>query len=424
MKKIKIDNTDEYIYIDKLKNGFEVYMLPNYNVNNFYITLNTKYGSINTKFKAGGKEYDMPKGIAHFLEHLSFNMPNESVFDHYSKIGSSINAFTTYDLTSYNVSSNSRFKENLEYLIKYVYTPYFTKELFANEKGVILEEVKMYKDNPGTNIVNGVLNNLFVKDERKYLVGGTVKDVKDIKLEDIEVCYDAFYNPSNMFMVITGNFKVEEALAIIKDCMSKLEDIKELDIKKIFPKEPAKVSKDYEEIMMNIDKPKISMGIKISKDCFKSLKLEDFLIKMYLEVLLKVNFGNTSLLVEELKMGNITDDLDYSVLESEEYFVIIFLASSFYPDYLKDKILEKLENLEVEDADLDRIKKVAISDYILLFDSIVSVNNYIIDEIIDNNKFNNNLVPIYRALDIEIAKKILKKINTNNMTIFKVLPKK
>ena len=91
---------------------------------------------------------------------------------------------------------------------------------------------------------------------------------------------------------------------------------------------------------------------------------------------------------------------------------------------MKDKILEKLESLEVEDADLDRIKKVAISDYILLFDSIVSVNNYIIDEIIDNNKFNNNLVPIYRALDIEIAKKILKKINTNNMTVFKVLPKK
>ena len=227
-----------------------------------------------------------------------------------------------------------------------------------------------------------------------------------------------------MFMVITGNFKVEEALAIIKNGMSKLEDRKELDIKKIFPKEPAKVSKDYEEIMMNIDKPKISMGIKISKDSFKSLKLEDFLIKMYLEVLLKVNFGNTSLLVEDLKMGNITDDLDYSILESEEYFVIIFLASSFYPDYLKDKLLEKLENLEVEDADLDRIRKVAISDYILLFDSIVSVNNYIIDEIIDNNKFNNNLVPIYRALDIEIAKKILKKINTNNMTVFKVLPKK
>ena len=86
MKKIKIDNTDEYIYIDKLNNGFEVYMLPNYNVNEFYITLNTKYGSINTKFKAGGKEYDMPKGIAHFLEHLSFNMPDESVFDHYSKL--------------------------------------------------------------------------------------------------------------------------------------------------------------------------------------------------------------------------------------------------------------------------------------------------------------------------------------------------
>ena len=175
---------------------------------------------------------------------------------------------------------------------------------------------------------------------------------------------------------------------------------------------------------MNIDKPKLSIGVKIAKDNFKSLKLDDILIKMYLEVLLKVNFGNTSLLVEDLKMGNITDDLDYSLLESEDYFVLLFLGSSFYPDYLKDKILEKLNNLEIEEQDLDRVKKVAISDYILLFDSIVSVNNYIIDDVMENNKFVNNLVPIYRSLDIDVAKKILKKINTNNMTVFKVLPKK
>ena len=167
MKKIKLENTDETLYYEKLDCGLEIYMIPNKNINKFYLTLNTRFGSINTKFKYNNKEYDMPKGIAHYLEHLAFNMEEGSVFEYYSKIGSSINAFTTYDLTSYNVMSNNRFKENLEYLLEYVYTPYFTKELFQSEKGVIEEEVKMYKDDPGMTIVNGTLNNLFVNDYDK-----------------------------------------------------------------------------------------------------------------------------------------------------------------------------------------------------------------------------------------------------------------
>ena len=217
MKKIKLENTDETLYYDKLDSGLEIFMIPNKNINKFYITLNTRFGSVNTKFKYENKEYDMPKGIAHYLEHLAFNMEEISAFDYYSKIGSSINAYTTYDLTSYNVVSNNRFKENLEYLLRYVYTPYFTKELFQSEKGVIEEEVKMYKDEPGMTIVNGTLNNTFIKDEHKYLVGGTVKDVKSIKLEDVITCYNAYYNPKNMFLIVTGNFNPNEALAIVSE---------------------------------------------------------------------------------------------------------------------------------------------------------------------------------------------------------------
>lgn len=424
MKKIKIDKTDEHIYIEKLANGLEIYMLPNLNVNKFYITLNTKFGSINTKFKYNKEEYDLPKGIAHFLEHLSFNMKEGSVFDYYSKLGSSINAFTTYDLTSYNVSSNNKFKQNLEYLIEYVFTPYFTKELFNNEKGVILEEVKMYKDDPGMTIINGTLNNLFINDEHKYLVGGTVKDVKDIKLEDIITCYNAFYNPNNMFLVITGNFIPEEALAIVTEKMNTFDFRDNNDIKKIFPKEPEKVLKTEETIEMTIDKPKTCIGLKLLKNDFKNIKIDNYLIKIYLELILKNNFGNTSKLLEELQKGNISEDLDYTIIETEEYYVLLFLASSYYPDYFKDKLFEKLNNLELEEDDLIRTKKVAISDYILLFDSITLVNNYIIDDCIDNNRFINDLMTTYNNLDLELALKILKKITLKNYTIFKIMPKK
>lgn len=423
MKKIKLENTNEFLYYDKLDNGLEVYMLPNNNVNKFYLTLNTRFGSINTKFKYDNKEYDMPKGIAHYLEHLSFNMENGSVFDHYSKIGSSINAFTTYDITSYNVTSNNRFKENLEYLLEYVYTPYFTKELFQSEKGVIEEEVKMYKDDPGMTIVNGTLNNVFVNDERKYLVGGTVKDVKSIKLEDVITCYNAYYNPKNMFLIITGNFNPNEALAITSEQMNKLNINNDFNVKDIYPKEPEKVNKKEEIIKMNVDKPKVSIGIKIPKNNFKTLKLDNYLLKIYISSILDINFGNTSLLLEELQKGSIVDDLDYTVIESNDYFIVLILSSTYYPEYFKDKIIEKFNSLNIEDSDLKRVAKVNISNYILLFDSAVAVNNYIMDEVMDNNEVNTGFMNIMCNLNIDTCKKILTKLNNYDYTICKIIPK-
>lgn len=423
MKKIKLENTNEFLYYDKLDSGLEVYMLPNNNVNKFYLTLNTRFGSINTKFKYDNKEYDMPKGIAHYLEHLSFNMEDGSVFDHYSKIGSSINAFTTYDITSYNVTSNNRFKENLEYLLEYVYTPYFTKELFQSEKGVIEEEVKMYKDDPGMTIVNGTLNNVFVNDERKYLVGGTVKDVKSIKLEDVITCYNAYYNPKNMFLIITGNFNPNEALAITSEQMNKLNINNDFNVKDIYPKEPEKVNKKEEIIKMNVDKPKVSIGIKIPKNNFKNLKLDNYLLKIYISSILDINFGNTSLLLEELQKGSIVDDLDYTVIESNDYFIVLILSSTYYPEYFKDKIIEKFNSLNIEDSDLKRVAKVNISNYILLFDSVVAVNNYIMDEVMDNREVNPNYINIMRSLDIDICNKVLNKLKYYDYTICKLMPK-
>ena len=423
MKKIKLENTNEVLYYDKLDNGLEVYMLPNNNVNKFYLTLNTRFGSINTKFKYDNKEYDMPKGIAHYLEHLSFNMEDGSVFDHYSKIGSSINAFTTYDITSYNVTSNNRFKENLEYLLEYVYTPYFTKELFQSEKGVIEEEVKMYKDDPGMTIVNGTLNNVFVNDERKYLVGGTVKDVKSIKLEDVITCYNAYYNPKNMFLIITGNFNPNEALAITSEQMNKLNINNDFNVKDIYPKEPEKVNKKEEIIKMSVDKPKVSIGIKIPKNNFKSLKIDNYLLKIYISSILDINFGNTSLLLEELQKGSIVDDLDYTVIESNDYFIVLILSSTYYPEYFKDKVIEKFNSLNIEDSDLKRVAKVNISNYILLFDSAVAVNNYIMDEVMDNNEVNTGFMNIMRNLNIDTCKKVLTKLNNYDYTICKIMPK-
>ena len=90
---------------------------------------------------------------------------------------------------------------------------------------------------------------------------------------------------------------------------------------------------------------------------------------------------------------------------------------------LINKIIEKFNSLNIEDSDLKRVAKVNISNYILLFDSVVAVNNYIMDEVMDNNEVNTGFMNIMRNLNIDTCKKILTKLNNYDYTICKIMPK-
>ena len=118
LKKIKINKYNETIYYEKLDNGLDVYMWPNNNVSSYYATLSVKYGSVDTNFKIKNKTYEVSKGIAHFLEHVKFNEgPNRTAHEYFNKLGSSINAFTTFDYTSYEVTATDKIKENITHLL-------------------------------------------------------------------------------------------------------------------------------------------------------------------------------------------------------------------------------------------------------------------------------------------------------------------
>ena len=125
MKVIKYNKVNEKVYYEKLKSGLEVYMYPNKKARNFYITYTIKAGSNILNFSTGKKKYKLVPGTMHFLEHQMFKEEKGSAFDYFSKLGSSVNAYTTYDNTTYEVISNNHFKENLEILYNFISNPVF-----------------------------------------------------------------------------------------------------------------------------------------------------------------------------------------------------------------------------------------------------------------------------------------------------------
>lgn len=425
MKKITINQTNEILYYEKLNNGLEVYIIPNKNQKNFYITYNTKFGSINTEFKTStDKSFKkVPNGIAHYLEHLMFNMENGTAFDFYSKLGSSINAFTTYNLTCYEVYSSTYFKENLNYLLEYVETPYFTNELVNNERGIITEEIKMYDNNPNTELTYSSYKNIFINDKRKNLISGTVEDIKKITKENLLDCYNTFYNPNNMFIVITGNVNPEEAIAIIEKRENE-RPIKNINIIKKEITEPKKVNKKYEEIKMNVETNKVNISYKIPRKQFNKLNVTPIDLNIYISIIFNLLFGSTSIIQEKLISSKIIQNgININKTFTKDSIIVSLTTETDYVDTFIKLVKETLDNIKIDSCDLDRKLKVYKSNYILHFDEIELVNNNIQDNIIEYNKFINDYMDIYDNINIDILNKIIDTLKTKEESILVIKPK-
>ena len=425
MEKIKIVGTNEELYYDELSNGLKVYIIPNTNQKNYYITLNVRFGSINTEFKnKDDKSYKkVPNGIAHYMEHLMFNMENGTVFDFFSKLGASVNAFTSYDLTCYEVYSSTYFKENLNYLLDYVQIPYFTSELVNNERGIITEEIKMYDNNPNTTLAYKSFNNIFINDKRKNLISGEVSDIKKITKENIMDCYNTFYNPNNMFVVLTGNVNPYEAIAIIEKNQSSKE-FKNINYVNKDIIEPKNVKDSYQEISMNVETNKVNVSYKIPKKIFKKLDIKDEKLSIYISILFNILFGSTSDLQSKLIDSKIIQNgININKTYTKDYIIVSVASETDYVDTFLRFVNDAINTKEIDEEVLNRKIKVYKSNYILHFDDIEMVNNGIQDNIIEYNSFIDNYMELCDSLNIDIIHEILRLIKNVNNTTLIIKPK-
>ena len=404
MKKIQIERINEIVYEHELSNGFKIYIWPYKMVSDIYLTLTIKYGSIDTTFELNNKKINVPNGMAHFLEHIKFNEEGTTAHEYFYKLGSYTNAYTTFDHTSYEVMCNNNVKDNLNHLLYFVTNNYFTKELINKEKPIIIEETKMTKDNPYNEGYFELLNSLFNNDNHKNLVTGEEEDIKNITIEDAQNVFEAFYTPNNMFLTVTGNVNPYE---IIKICEEFFENSNnnEVNVKKINPKENKKVNKKESIIYTNVTKEKLFYGVKIDRKRFK--EFDDLHLRIYLNIMLDINFGQTSSFNEHIINNHLADDLSYAVMVNKDYAILIFESSSSYPKEMIKLLNEKLDNLEFSKEDFERKNRVYIASGILGYEDAFDVNNEIRNNIIRYNKIINNIPSIFENLKINDGKFII-----------------
>lgn len=365
----------EKIYIEKLENGLTVMIIPKNNTMKKYIMWGTNFGSIDNHFilPKTKEEITIPDGVAHFLEHKMFEQRSGvNSLDKLSSIGVDANAYTTNDYTTYLYECNDHFYEALDEFMDYVQNPYYTDENVEKEKGIIAQEIKMYDDHPFWQVYLNAMKCLYKENPVKLDIAGTVESISGINKEMLYSCYNTFYTPSNMLMVVSGDFVPEQLIEEIKKRLVKKET--SLEVKRIYPNEPEEINQKEKIVKMDVNNPLFVIAFKDTV-----LENKEELVKKHIaiEILLYMLIGKSSKLYQKLYNEGLLisqPDLDYEF--SKEYAHITISGQSNNPKKVKEEFEKELQNIKengIDEQIFNRIKKKIYGGYVTEFNDVSNI---------------------------------------------------
>ncbi len=422
MKEIVFNNLFESIFKAELSNGMKVYFYPTGKSKNFYISINVKYGSNIVRYKKGNqKKYsEIIPGSAHFLEHKVMDLnAHKKEFEIVNNLGSFSNAYTTYNGTNYNIFGSEDILTNMKILLDLVFMPNITEKNVEAEKGIIEEEIDIYKDDINTYIMNKMFQNIFKKSFAKNSVLGEKSDIRKITAKGLNKIYKDFYNVHNMFIVVTGNFDKSEVLKFLNDYMSNLRRYPKYDIKIKNEREPEEVNISYEEIQKDFEGSIVLYGAKVKQKTFKNInKIKR---NYYLIILLSSMFSTTSQIYEKYKNENLINSLIYSVINIDKYTLFLIDALTNNPSEFIDNLQKDIKLIDIDEDTFNRKKKVYLSELIMIFENIEDVENLIAKQIFGENKIINNIYDLINELSYREIKEVEKKLKFDIYSVIRTI---
>ena len=251
---------DETLYSQTLPNGLHIMVdrKPGFTKKLCYFAAD--FGAVHTEFTLDGEKYTVPAGIAHYLEHKLFDMPQGDVSEQFAALGASVNAFTSYDMTAYYFSCTENFEQCLKLLLEFVSTPYFTEETVAREQGIIGQEIRMSADEPGSRVFENLMTVLYEQHPIRVPVLGTEQSIAEITPELLHLCHRAFYNPANMLLCVVGDVDEQQVAALARQILG--DEKHPMAEKAPFPREQLRCVRPLIEERMEIAMPMFSMALK------------------------------------------------------------------------------------------------------------------------------------------------------------------
>lgn len=398
-----------------------------------------KTGSIN--------ENDKNNGISHFLEHLMFKGTHKhkaGEFDHILESrGAIVNAATWKDYTFYYVTlPKGENNENFDLAID-LHADMMTDPVIPDyemgapfdvndktvtdkrERHVVIEEIRMRKDQPWTKVYNATNNAMYTSHPYKRDVIGTPEIISQVAQQEIMDYYRTFYSPENVTTIVVGEFDFDEVLNKIVKAFNWGER-PHPPKRNLTPDLPVSETK-YVENEANINSSFMMFG-------YLGVPAKDLKNLIALEMLSVILGEGTSSrlyvnLVENMdeNIFNMIDSENYSFRDGSNFFI----QANFNPQY-KEKAIELVKN-EVEklkegitDRELNKAKKKLKSNFACEVETVSEIGESIgyYMTVCDDLTLAENYIPTCESITtddlVETAKKYL---NIKNAVISLLVPK-
>ena len=149
-------------------------------------------------------------GLAHFVEHMLFKgtirRRTWHILNRMENVGGDLNAFTNKEETVvYSAFLKKDFTRALELLTDIVFHSTFPQHEIDKERGVILEEIDCYEDNPAELIFDDFEDILFRGHSLGHNILGTPQHIKRFKTANALHYAERYYHPANAVLFIYGN---------------------------------------------------------------------------------------------------------------------------------------------------------------------------------------------------------------------------
>ncbi len=370
MKKQYYPQLDETVLWDKLPNGLTVAVVPKKGFQKKLAYFVTDYGSIHTRFKLDGEIFEAPDGVAHFLEHKMFDLPRGEISGEFAALGANPNAFTSYDMTAYYFSGTEEFQKNLELLLEFVSTPYFTAESVAKEQGIIGQEIDMVADSPESRVFENLMEIMYSVHPVRIPILGTRQTIGEINPEVLYRCHQAFYRPENMMLCVIGDVDAE---AIQETALRLLPENPPHTVEKETWQEPMTVERPEVICKMEVAMPMFQLGFKCEPQDRGEAAVR---LEMVGDLAAEALFGESSKLYLELYEKGLIDSSFGGGFESLDGMAMLTCSGdSEDPWAVRDAILRRAQQLiqeGVKEEDFLRMKRSALGRRIKDLDSFNS----------------------------------------------------
>lgn len=406
MKQIK-NHFNEKVYALDHKDGLKTIYIHKPGFKRSVAAIGTPFGSLNLTQKIDGKIVEHKKGIAHFLEHKLFDNQGEDVLAKFSKLGASANAFTSFDQTVYYFSTNLKMDEPLSLLLKFVFEFDITEASVEKEKGIIIEELRMYDKMPDMKLLMSTYENIYHDFPMRYDIGGTEESVSSTSLEDLKLAYRLNYNTSKMVLTIISGQEPQD----VEDLINQIDlPASSILVEDVYPKEKLDVVQQESSISFPLQSDKMSLSFKFAYEGKDILK-DEFIIRL----ILALNFTEFNEDYQSwLDKGIVNEYFSYDVDLRDGFGVIVFFNEGEDFERFKDVINLTMSLLKVDKVCYNQIKKRYFGQTIL---SLSQYDRYALNVLSSEFKGKNYYEYLNDIRDVSFDDVVSIKDKLNNFSV-------